>query len=243
MNNQVTKTPLTNEQLAELLKYLGLRQVKPLPPHLLLLDLPNFDGLMEMLRERLIAPVTVEHELSRKDQLGLASDLKKELRGHNPDKPQRDLIKGYEEYRFPKDFLRGAWEVHKARDDQHRIGCITVSLERFLPPDVNQPLHAALAGIGAVFNYLTHHNTWPMDVDDARHIYWLIHEQLVGREHENPGMFSGKNLMLVLGKPEHIGEHIQHVDRGQLLELSEQMKEINREYPGWIIQSDPWDDN
>lgn len=244
MNTPVTsKTPISNAQLAELLKCLSFTQIKPIPPHLLALDLPSFEGLRDLLTQRLTASTEVEHELSRKDQLGLASDLKKELRGHDLDKPQRDLIKGFETYRFPKDFLRGSWETHKARGDERRIGCITISLDRFLPPDVDEPIDAALAGIGAVFNYLTHHNTWPMDVDDARHIFWLITQQLVGQRHENPAMLCGKNLMLVIGKPENMGDHVPHVARDELLTLSEQMKEIDRDYPGWIIQSDPWDDN
>jgi hypothetical protein len=56
-------------------------------------------------------------------------------------------------------------------------------------------------------------------------------------------MMSGKNLMLVIGHPENMIDHIPHVDREYLLSFSEQMKEIDRQYPGWIIQSDPWDDN
>lgn len=239
MNTPVSKTPLTNEQLAELLKYLGLRQLKPLPPHLLVLDLPNFDGLMELLCERLTAPVTVEHDLTRKEQLHLAHDLQKELKGQPAEKPTRDFIKGYESYRFPKEFLRGTWETHKARGDERRTGCITISLDRFLPPDVDEPIDAALAGIGAVFNYLTHHNTWPMEVDDAHHLFWQIHQNLMDSRLTNPGLLSAKNLILVIGKPENMGDHIPHVARDELLAFSDQMKEINREYPGWIIQSDP----
>lgn len=229
------KPQLTNQQLAGILKCSQIRQASPLPPHLLALDLPSYDAIRELICERLLAVPEPERELTRKEQQELAQGLRKEIRG-GTELHTQDFIKGFESYRFTKDFLRGAFTKHKQRTGDS-IGCITISLDRFLPPDTLEPVVAVLAGIGAVFNVLSRHRDWPIYTADPHHIFWLINQQ-VTVEHALP-ILSGKNVTLVIGHSEHFPDYVPGVNRQELLDLAKEMKSIDRDYPGWILTSDP----
>lgn len=240
------KTPLSNEELVELLGSLGLHQIKGLPQEFEHRELPSFKDLMELVRERLAMQLSIvsliddDSQLSRKQQRDLATDLKHEMQGKPIEKQTRDFLAGYENYRFTKDFLRGTYLTHKAQTDLQRIGCITVRLERFIPPGSGSlagMVESVLAGIGAVLNVMVRHGQWPIEVEDPKHIFWLIHKQLLAMAH--PAVFQGENLMLVLGQPRNLMDHIPFVNKEELVALADQMKEVGQEYPGWIIQSDP----
>lgn len=242
----MTDKPLTNEELIELLGCMKFEQVYQLPPNFKDRSLPSFKDLMVLVRERLAVTLldlvdvneNGEIVLSSKQQQELAAQVKKELRSTPPKKQERDFLEGYEDYRFGKDFLRGVFSTHRASTDYDRIGCITVRLDRFIPPGSGseEVVKSMLAGIGAALNIMTRHGTWPLQLEPAKHIFWLIHQQLNGLRSE--ALTHGKHPMLVLGHPRHMTDHIPFVNKEELIALVEQMQEVNQDYPGWIIQSD-----
>ena len=243
----MTEKPLTNKELIKLLGCMKLEQTYQLPVEFKDRQLPSFKQLMALIQERLavtlldLVDVNEDGEivLSRQQQQELAAQVKKELKVLPPQKPERDFLEGYEDYRFTKDLLRGTYFTHKSETDYRRIGCITVRLERFIPPGVTveQSVNSLLAGIGACLNIMVRHGTWPLGVDNPKHIFWLIHQQIKGSDAKR--LLAGKNLMLVIGQPQNMMNHIPFINKEDLVALYEQMKEVNQEYPGWIIQSDP----
>lgn len=226
----------TNQQLAEILQSTHLRRAASLPPHLEAIDFLNCSELNKLIQERLLAAPEPEKELSPKEQRELAVGLRKEIRG-GTELNKRDFIQGFETYRFTKDFLRGAYTTHQQKPGG-QTSCIVVSLDRFLPPDTQEPVAAVLAGIGAVFNVLTRHHTWPSYTAEAHHVFWLICKQ-VTVETALPMLTSGKNLMLVLGHPEHFPDYVPGINRHELLDFAKEMRSIDRDYPGWMLMSDP----
>lgn len=193
--------------------------------------------------ERLGGPVDKAMDrrvgMGRQEQKALLGELLQELK----DKPTPrvrtlELPGNFGDHNWTDEFIRNSYTAHR-RPITRDVDYVIIDLSQFLTRDLN--LDVVCSGIGHVLQKLVKNDEWPMDVAKPEHIFWLIANELTLDEHLH--LLSGENLKLVLAQPQHIPKGAKNVDREKLVDLSKQMEEIDRKYPGWIIQSGPLPEN
>lgn len=92
-----------------------------------------------------------------------------------------------------------------------------------------------LETIGNVFNHLKETNRWPAELKSPNAIFYNIHQRITeGNIH---GLTENPNTRLIVGNVESIPRFNTAINLEAIEDLNAQLREVNKPYPGWIIQT------
>lgn len=141
------------------------------------------------------------------------------------------LVNPFSNYTFSDEFLEGAVTVYLE-------GCFVMDLSKFNNPLLHraeEKRNNLITAIGGVFQLLRSTQRWPKDVRAPESVLGSISKQItVDNVRSIIGEFGTK---LIVGNPVNIPRFNKTIDKEAIEALAEQLKELNRPYSGWTIQS------